>query len=116
MGGSCRMAWNGGWNFGRDASSDECFFGTQGEDVLAYIGPSISCTSFEVGQEIYDAFSGKGIRWNVFLSLMSRRVSITWTWEANRMALIDFGVPDVQVQLAGICTFARHESSSLLGV
>ena len=40
-------------------------------------------------------------------------------WEANRMALIDFGVPDEQVQLAGICTFARHEeffSARRLGI
>ncbi|MPN42490.1 Polyphenol oxidase [bioreactor metagenome] len=35
------------------------------------------------------------------------------------MALIDFGVPDVQIQLAGICTFARHEeffSARRLGI
>lgn len=30
-------------------------FGTQGEDVIACIGPSISLESFEVGDEVYDA-------------------------------------------------------------
>ena len=35
-------------------------FGTQGEDVIACIGPSISLESFEVGDEVYDAFEESG--------------------------------------------------------
>ena len=31
-------------------------FGTSGEDVIACIGPSISLASFEVGEEVYEAF------------------------------------------------------------
>lgn len=31
-------------------------FGTQGEDVIACIGPSISLESFEVGEEVFEAF------------------------------------------------------------
>ena len=36
-------------------------FGTQGEDVIACIGPSISLESFEVGDEVYDAFEESGV-------------------------------------------------------
>lgn len=32
------------------------YFGTQGEDVVACIGPSILLESFEVGNEVYEAF------------------------------------------------------------
>ncbi len=35
---------------------DEPEFGTRGEDVVACIGPSISLASFEVGDEVYEAF------------------------------------------------------------
>mgnify|MGYP002227148316 CR=1 FL=1 len=38
-------------------------FGTQGEDVIACIGPSISLESFEVGDEVYDAFEESGFRY-----------------------------------------------------
>ena len=31
-------------------------FGTSGEDVVACIGPSISLASFEVGEEVYEAY------------------------------------------------------------
>lgn len=95
-------------------------FGTQGEDVLACIGPSISCTSFEVGQEVYDAFFRQGYPMER-ISFFNEKTGKHHLdlWEANRMALIDFGVPDVQIQLAGICTFARHEeffSARRLGI
>ena len=33
-----------------------CIFGTEGKDVIACIGPSISLESFEVGEEVYEAF------------------------------------------------------------
>ena len=35
-------------------------FGTSGEDVVACIGPSISLASFEVGEEVYEAFQKNG--------------------------------------------------------
>ena len=35
-------------------------FGTRGADVVACIGPSISLESFEVGDEVYEAFKESG--------------------------------------------------------
>ena len=35
-------------------------YGTDGKDVIACIGPSISLDSFEVGDEVYDAFAEAG--------------------------------------------------------
>ena len=35
-------------------------YGTDGKDVIACIGPGISLPSFEVGEEVYEAFRMNG--------------------------------------------------------
>ena len=40
-------------------------------------------------------------------------------WAANRMQLLDFGVPGEQIETSGICTYMRHEeffSARRLGI
>lgn len=95
-------------------------FGTVGEDVLIALGPSISAESFEVGQEVFDAFREKGFD----MSRISRWKEETQKyhidlWEANREQMRSFGVPEKQIACAGICTYARHEeffSARRLGI
>ncbi len=95
-------------------------FGTQGEDILAGIGPSISLASFEVGDEVYETFTQEGFD----MSRISRVNPDTGRyhldlWEANRLQLQEFGVPDQQVELAGICTYTQHKdffSARRLGI
>lgn len=95
-------------------------FGTQGDDVVACIGPSISLDSFEIGIEVYDIFKkggfdmGRIARWHD----ESRKFHID-LWEANREQLIDCGISPRQIELAGICTFKSHDiffSARRLGV
>lgn len=84
-------------------------FGTKGEDAIACIGPGISLSAFEVGEEVYETFDKQGFD-------MSR---IAWwnretgkhhldLWEANRMQLTAFGIPESQIELSGICTYAHY--------
>ena len=95
-------------------------FGTEGQDVIACIGPGISLQSFEVGDEVYEAFRLNGFD----MSRISFRHSVTHKyhidlWEANRQQLLDFGVPGVQIEIADICTYIRHEdffSARRLGI
>ena len=95
-------------------------FGTEGQDVIACIGPGISLQSFEVGDEGYEAFRLNGFD----MSRISFRHSVTHKyhidlWEANRQQLLDFGVPGVQIEIADICTYIRHEdffSARRLGI
>lgn len=95
-------------------------FGTQGRDVIACIGPSISLDSFEVGEEVYEAFRNNGFD----MSRISIRKEKTGKhhidlWEANRLQLLSWGVPPAQIELAGICTYIRHEdffSARRLGI
>ena len=65
-------------------------FGTEGQDVIACIGPGISLQSFEVGDEVYEAFRLNGFD----MSRISFRHSVTHKyhidlWEANRQQLLD---------------------------
>ncbi len=95
-------------------------FGTEGADLSACIGPSISLESFEVGAEVYEAFQKQGFDMSR-ISMCNRQTGKHHIdlWEANRVQLADFGVPDSRIELAGICTYARHEeffSARRLGV
>jgi len=95
-------------------------FDSNGPDILACVGPGISLQSFEVGKEVYDVFRNQGCN--------MQRIS-EWNnetgkyhldlWEANRMQLLEFGIPAEQVQVAGICTYIHHDeffSARRLGI
>lgn len=95
-------------------------FGTQGEDVVACIGPSISLNAFETGEEVYRIFAEKGFP----MTNIARRSLKTgkWhldLWEANRLQLLQFGVPERQIEVSGICTYTQSEdffSARKLGI
>lgn len=54
-------------------------FGTQPEDVVATIGPSISQASFEVGRDVYKAFRRRGFDMSIISYKMKRRGNIIST-------------------------------------
>ena len=95
----------------------ETQYGTNPADVEAVIGPGISLESFEVGDEVYEAFANKGFpmeriaqkfaKWHVDL------------WEANKLQLTRCGVKTENIELAGICTYKQYEdffSARRLGI
>ena len=92
-------------------------YGTEGKDVVACIGPSISLESFEVGDEVYTAFAEAGFDMDRIATKYEK-----WhldLWEANRMQLLAQGVLSEHIEVAGICTFQRHEdffSARRLGI
>ena len=92
-------------------------YGSEGKDLVACIGPSISLESFEVGDEVYAAFEEAGFD----MSRIARRYE-KWhldLWEANRVQLLANGVLPEHIEVAGICTFQRHEdffSARRLGI
>lgn len=95
-------------------------FGTQGEDVIACIGPSISLASFEVGDEVYEAFKESGFDMSL-ISVKKRKTGKYHIdlWEANRIELLNAGVPAEQIEVAGICTYIHHDeffSARRLGI
>lgn len=92
-------------------------YGTEGEDVVACIGPSISQESFEVGDEVYQAFAEAGFD----MERIARKYE-KWhldLWEANRLQLLAHGVKEENIEVAGICTYQQHEdffSARRLGI
>ena len=92
-------------------------YGTDGKDVVACIGPSISLESFEVGDEVYKAFAEAGFD----MTRIARRFE-KWhldLWEANRLQLMEHGVLCKNIEVLGVCTYLQHEdffSARRLGV
>ncbi len=95
-------------------------YGTVPEDVSAGIGPSISAASFEVGEEVRQAFSEAGFD----MPRISFRHEDTGKchidlWEANRLQLLESGIAAAHIEIAGICTYRNCEqffSARRLGV
>ena len=92
-------------------------YGTDGKDVIACIGPSISLESFEVGDEVYKAFAEAGFEMERIAKKYEK-----WhldLWEVNRLQLLAHGVLPEHIEVAGICTYQQHEdffSARRLGI
>jgi YfiH family protein len=70
-------------------------FSTNPRDVVAGIGPGIGPCCYTVGEEVCQAFADRPQLFN------GGKLDL---WEANRLALLDAGVPADQIEVAGICT------------
>ena len=97
-------------------------FGSTPGDILAGIGPAIGPCCYEVGQDVVEAFGDRPhlISAAHFASLGGSRVSADdgrvqhggWMldlWEANRLALVEAGVPNENIEMAGVCTQCEAE-------
>lgn len=82
-------------------------FGSRPEDILAGIGPSICGECFEVGPEVAEEFEQE------FSEEVYRRIH--WLdpgtgkdhvdlWECNRQILLDAGLKEENIAVAGVCT------------
>ncbi len=86
-------------------------YGTHPADCRAVIGPGISLDSFEVGDEVYEAFRTEGFDMNAISRLYPS--SHKWhidLWEANRLQLIALGVLEENIHTAGICTYRNVDT------
>ncbi len=84
-------------------------YGSDPADILAAIGPSIGKCCFQIKKDVYDAFSesfrdlsfikeeGDGIHYRADL------------WEAVRRTLIEAGLKDENISLAGECTVCNNQ-------
>lgn len=88
--------------------------------MLAGIAPSISKEAFEVGDEVVEAFRATEIDMN---RIMERNVETGKAhidlWEANRIQLLQSGLPSGHIEVSGICTWQHHEdffSARRLGI
>ena len=87
-------------------------------DLTAVIGPGISLESFEVGQEVYDAFAEAGFS----MPSISRHIRGKWHLdlpECNRLQLLHSGLQSPHILSASVCTYQHPElyfSARCLGI
>ena len=83
-------------------------FGSIPSDIIAQIGPGISLDSFEVGDEVYDAFAEAGFE---MASISERRSK--WHIDlpaCNKLQLLATGVKPENVRMSGVCTYKAHNT------
>ena len=90
-------------------------FGTSSADVRAVIGPGISFDSFQVGEEVVEAFRSAGFPMKQIHAFFGPRVPDTMQgghhldlWKANRWLLTECGLRDENIHTAGLCTYTLN--------
>lgn len=84
-------------------------YGTEGYDLLAAIGPSVCKQVYEVGAEVVlavrEAFDDKS---ELLLHPLPAEKAKLDLWMANKVQLLKFGVPEVQIEIANHCTVLQN--------
>ncbi|RJP23763.1 MAG: peptidoglycan editing factor PgeF [Candidatus Abyssobacteria bacterium SURF_5] len=78
-------------------------------NIWAAIGPSIGQCCYEVGRDVYDEFNSA---FAYGASLFEKNGARTWRldlWQANRMQLLETGVPENQIISHDLCTFCNSD-------
>ena len=81
-------------------------FGSNPSDLWAGIGPSISPEIYEVGEEVWSQFAPEFYRPTNPFKKDKRLLDL---WKANSNQLTSLGVPENQIEVAGICTMSNPE-------
>ena len=83
-------------------------YGSRPTDIMAQIGPGIHLESFEVGDEVYEAFVSEGFMMETISKKMEKwHIDLP---ECNRLQLLDSGVPQKQIAVSEVCTFRQSDT------
>ncbi len=83
-------------------------FGSRPDDLLAGIGPSIGPCCYEVGPEVVAAWEDANVAGGT-AAIVRRAASYHFDlWAANRLLLVEAGLPDAQIETSDICTRCRY--------
>ena len=84
-------------------------FNSKPEDIIAGIGPSICAEVYEVGDEVIEAFKNTFPNHPLLISNYHNSKAHVDLWAANKTWLINQGVPEKNIEIAGLCTYKNHE-------
>jgi hypothetical protein len=94
-------------------------YGTCAADLKAVIGPGIGPESFQVGQEVADAFAAAGFPMEQILKDCGPKAPTADNpmagglhidlWRANEWLVERSGVQPQNIQVAGICTYKQND-------
>ena len=91
-------------------------YGSRPTDMLAQIGPGIHLESFEVGDEVYEAFANEGFTKEAVMMGPKWHIDLP---ECNRQQLLATGIPSIQINVSPIDTFQQYDlyfSARRLGI
>ena len=97
-------------------------YGSTCSDIRAVIAPGISIEAFEVGNEVLEEFTKAGFLAEDIATLYPSAEGEKWhidLWKANHLQLTQAGVPQENIQTAGICTYKECDkffSARRLGI
>jgi YfiH family protein len=81
-------------------------FGCSPKDLVAGIGPSIGPCCYEVGPEVAElAEQAFGVEQDILKRTSPDGKGHFDLWKANQMQLMRAGIPEVNIELAGLCTY-----------
>jgi YfiH family protein len=84
-------------------------FGSQGHDIIAGIGPSVSQASYQVGEEVVREVRGAFGKAEQLLIAEADNKARLDLWKANEFQLLDFGVPLKQIEVSDLCTVKNND-------
>lgn len=91
-------------------------YGTSPTDLVAQIGPGIGPDSFQVGEEVVEAFADAGFPLPLIHTYRGPRVEGTMEgghhldlWKANHWLLERAGISSSSIRVAGICTYISND-------
>jgi polyphenol oxidase len=93
-------------------------YGTKPEDVFASIGVSISPVAYNVGEELVEEFEKANFPIPEIFNRHDNELYLN-LWEANKWLLMQSGIPENQIEVAGICSFTNSNdyfSARKLGI
>lgn len=79
-------------------------FGSSLSDLWAGIGPGIGPCCYEVGEEVASLFQGRYPGWSEWLCPKGEGHYRLDLARANLLQLAEMGIPEGQIELAGLCT------------
>ena len=88
----------------------QSYYGCKPHDIKCAIGPSIGPCCYQVGKEVIDrvkrSFSEKE---QLALSDPDGDKSFFNLWYANKMQLLNCGIPEENIEMANLCTFCYSD-------
>ncbi|MER2063819.1 MAG: peptidoglycan editing factor PgeF [Alkalibacterium sp.] len=88
-------------------------FGCKREDLLVYVGPSIDQDNYEVGPEVYEAFSGVKNR-DDFFKPHGEKYKMSMT-DANVAILLEAGIKEENMEVERTSTYTSEELHTARG-
>ena len=93
-------------------------YGSHPQRLKAQTGPGISLESFEVGDEVYEAFEQADFDMQRIAFKRNGKWHID-LWQANALDLQLMGIPEKHIEIAGVCTYQYYDqffSARRLGI